>query len=455
MRLYFVLWSALALFFVYVSGIMELKGATAYVPLRESVATGTYHSPNYLSVVNSAIGREGSYHTFARVVEAQYRHSVGHFGKDEVLVRALAKQRAGRAQLLGHYAEERFVMVNHDAGWQKVNDRFAPQRDVWRRVNGRVEYGQIKVHGLGRSATTKRELADVYLRSMRKDSGRGEASSFFVPDDHIDSIRSLIDERYTAADRRGDSGEARWLLKQRERLKPLGVSYETLSREADLAQKAARSRVVAKYAGPVITVTFLAVSAEYEAYKWWTGHSSGAEFVMQMSKTGSVVTLGLGTRYLVAKSEFLRASPYRAGGIVAAVIFLAEEAWLIHQHGGLSKAFSSPAFFVESGGNLGAVTLGLICSIEGAKIFATIGAPGGWTAFISGAIGGIACGTIGGIVGYLGGAAVTEWMLETFAPEFYYGMKLKEIEKAEEKLRQEIIRVSDLSRPVSLIGLTQ
>jgi len=456
MRLFSVLWSALALFFACVAGIAEIKGAPAYVPLRQSVATGTYHSPNYLSVVNSAIGREISYQTFTGVVGEQYRHSVGRFGKDEVLVRALQKQRARRAQLLGHYAEERFVQVNRDAGWQKVSNRFAPQRDVWRRIDGRVEFGQIKVHGLGRSATTMQQLAAVYLESMRKDSGRGQARLFLVPDDHIDSIRGLIDERHSAAVRRGGTREATWLLKQRERLARLGATYETLSHEADLAQQAGRSRVVAKYAGPAITVIFLAGSTGYETYRWSTGQSSGAEFAMQMGKTGSVVTLGHGTSYLIAKSDFLMASPYRAGGVVTAVIFLAEEGWLIYQYGGFSNAFSSPAFFVKSGGNLGAATLGLIGFVEGAKLGVIIGTPfGPWGTFSGGGVGGIAGGAIGGIVGYMGGAALTEWYLETFSPEFYYTMKLEEIDRAELKLHREIDRLSDLSHPLSSVAVTQ
>ena len=455
MRLFSGVWSALALFLAFAAGIPEIKGATAYIPLRQSVATGTYLSPNYLSVVNSAIGREGSYQIFTRVVGEQYRHSIGRFDRDEVLVRALQKQRARRAQLLGHYAEERFVQVNRDAGWRKVNNRFAPQRDVWRWVDGRVEYGQIKVHGPGRRATTMRKLAAVYLESMRKDSGRGQARFFLVPDDHIDSIKHLIDERHSAAIQRGDTSEAAWLLKQRKRLAPLGVTYDTLSHEADLAQQAGRSRIVGKYAGPAITVIFLAGSTGYETYRWSTGQLSGAEFAIQIGKTGSVVTLSLGTNYLIAKSEFLMASPYRAGGVVTAVIFLAEEGWLIYQHGGFSNAFSSPAFIVRSGGNLGAATLGLIGFIEGAKLGAMIGSPGGWTALIGAGIGGIAGGAVGGIVGYLGGAAMTDWMLETFTPEFYYRMKLAEIEKAETKFRREIDRLGDMSRPLSPVALTQ
>lgn len=457
MRLFSTLWSIFALLFAYAAGTTEVNGATAYVPLRDSVATGTYYSPNYLSVVKSAVGRESAYQMFSKVIEEHYRHSVDRFGKDEVLVRALQRQRGERARVLGLYAEERFVEMNRDAGWQKVNNRFASQRDVWRRVDGRVEYAQIKVHGLGRSATTMRELAAVYLESMREDSGRGQARWFLVPDDHLDAIKELIDKKHSEAVRRGDDAEAAWLLKQRERLAPLGVDYDTLSHEADLAQQVGRARIVAKYAGPAISAMFLVGSTAYETFRWSSGQSSGAEYVMRMGKTGSFTAIGFGTSWLIAKSEFLMANPYRTGGFTTAASFLVEMGWLIYEHGGLSNALSSPEFFVQLGANLGAATLGLIGGIEGGKLGLALGATiGTWFgplgtapgAVIGGVLGGAVGGAVGGIAGYLGGAALTEWMLETFAPELYYKMKLEEIEKAEAKFRREIDRLSDLSCPL-------
>jgi hypothetical protein len=434
--------------------ITDANAPTAYVPIRQMVATGTYHTPNYLSVVKGAIGRERVFRMFSDVVGDKWGNVVGRFGKNETLVYALQKQRA-KAQLLGHYAEERFVELNREAGWKKVNDRFAPQRDIWR-INpdtGKKEYGQVKTHGLGKTNSTMRNLAAEYIKSMRKDSGRGQASLFLVPDDHFDSIKGLIDERHSAAVRNKESLEASWLLKQRKRLTPLGVSYETMSSEANLAARVGRGRIVARYAGPTITVLFLVGSTGYETYRWSSGQSTGAEFAVQLGKVGSFVTLGIATSYLVAKSEFLTASPYRAAGIVTAVFFIAEEGWLIYQHGGFSNALSSPAFYVKSGGNIGAATLGLGGFLGGAKLGAVVGTPFGpvGTA-IGGVVGSVIGGTIGGMVGYYGGATMTDWMLETFSPEFYYGMKLDEINKAEGELKRSIDGLSDLSRPLAPIG---
>lgn len=421
-----------------------------YLPISQAVSRGSYCPPNYLSTVTTAIGRDDAYRMFSKVVTDRYPHSVGRFGKDEVLVQALRKARTQRRQLLGLYAEERFVEQNRDAGWRKVADRFAPQRDVWRRIDGRIQYAQIKVHGLGASAPAMRDLAGVYLDSMRKDSGRGQASLFLVPDDHIDAIKGLIDEKRAAALQNGNTKEAVWLAKQKERVNPLGTTYDQLSTEAEIAQGGGRARIVARYAGPVITVLFLAGSVGYDTYKWSSGDISGNELAVRLGKTGSVFTVGLATAYLVSNSEWLMASPYRAGGVVTAVVFLAEEGWLIYEYGGFSNAFSAPGFYVKSAGNLGAATLGLIGAVEVGKLGAAIGSScGPWGTVIGGGVGAIVGGAVGGLAGYLGGASLTDWMLETLSPKFYYGMKLEEIAKAEDRFTKEVSRLVDLSSPLS------
>lgn len=447
---------AIATFFTCFSLHSISTAENAYIPIRQSVASGTYHSPNYLSLVKSAAGIEEAYQTFSGVVAKTYPHVVGRFGRDEILINALQKNRTQRRPLLGLYAEERFIDANREAGWRKVNSPFAPQRDVWRRVNGRIEYGQIKVHGLSRGARSSQELAGVYLQSMRKDSGRGQASLFLVPDDHVDAINRLIDQRHSASSRRGDVGEATWLQNQKVRVSPLGFTYEMLSRDADLAEKEARARIVAKYAGRMITVIFLSGLPAYETYRWSTGQISNSDFGIQLGKSGSTVTVSLATSFLISKSDFFMVSPYRAGGVVSGVVFLAEESWLIYRYGGFFNAFSSPDFVVSTGGNLGAAALGLIGAVEGGKFGVILGTPAGpWGMAIGGGIGGLAGGAIGGIVGYLGGATLTDLMLETFSPEFYYGMKVDAIADAEQKICKEIDKLSDLSNPLPVIGNSQ
>ena len=53
------------------------------------------------------------------------------------------------------------------------------------------------------------------------------------------------------------------------------------------------------------------------------------------------------------------------------------------------------------------------------------------------------------MTGYLGGASLTDWMLETLSPKFYYGMKLEEIARAEDRFNKELNRLDDLSSPLT------
>jgi hypothetical protein len=423
----------------------------AYAPIRQVVARGRYYSPNYLTLVKATVGREDAYRMMQTVLSEHYGRGSTRYGRDNYLVYALRKSRSygSRQILLGRFAEERIIEVNPEQGWQKVKDRFAKQRDVWRRVNGNIEYGQLKVHGLGKTNNTLPKLGNEYIRSMRKDSGRGQASQFLVPDDHVEVIETQLSEKRTTAVRRGDSGEVVWLDKQQKRLQPMGVDYATLDGEATLAEKAAKARIVAKWAGPAITVAFLLGKTGYDAYRWHNGGLSDSGFLVQVGKTGSTFTVGFGTGYLLAKSEWFKSRPLRAGGVVTIVLFLAEEAWLVHQYGGFNSAFSSPPFLVQSSGNLGAAAFGLVGMFGGAKLGVAAGAwfgPQGAT--IGGLLGGIAGGAAAGAAGYWGGAKLSNWLLETLDPEFYYGMKTEQVDKAKSRFQQEIDRLRDLSRPL-------
>jgi hypothetical protein len=272
----------------------------------------------------------------------------------------------------------------------------------------------------------------------------------------VDAIKGLIDERHAAAVRSGDANEAAWLIKQRERVNPYGEPYEVLSAELDAIQSAGRARIVARCAGPVITVLYLAGSVGYDTYRWSSGEIQGSELIVQVGKTVSVFTLGYATAYLASKSVWLAASPYRCGGIVSAVIFLSEEGWMIHQYGGFSAAFADPVFFVKTGGNLGAAVLGTIGFVEGGKLGAVIGTPFGPIGVtVGGAIGAVVGGAVGGIAGYLGGAALTDRLLQTLSPKLYYGMKLEEIEKAEKRFSENTERLLDLSHPLMPMAGTQ
>ena len=378
----------------------------AYTRISPTVSRGTYYAPNYLKSVNTAVGGEGAYRMLQGVLKDHYSRASTHFGRDNYLVYSLRKGRSqvSRRLLLGRYAEDRFVAMNRDQGWHKVKGRFAPQRDVWRRVNGRIEYGQIKVHGLGRTSKTLRDLGNTYIRSMRKDSGRGQASLFLVPDDHVDVVKEQLSRKRGDAVRSGNSAEVRWLDKQRARLKPLGADYATHDKELTLGAEAAKSRVLAKWVGHGLTISFLLVRTGHDFFRWHKGELSDNGLLLQVGRTGTSLVVGQATNYLVAKSARLMNKPLAAGGVIAGVLFLAEQGWLIYEFRGIRNARNSPFFWVRSGANLGAASLGVFGAIGGAKLGMEIGVLGGPKGVvIGGVIGSTVGGLAGAITGYWGG----------------------------------------------------
>jgi membrane protein DedA with SNARE-associated domain len=90
---------------------------------------------------------------------------------------------------------------------------------------------------------------------------------------------------------------------------------------------------------------------------------------------------------------------------------------------------------------------------EGGKLGAVIGTPFGPIGTAIGTVvGGFLGSAIGGAVGYFGGATLTDWMLQTLAPKFYYGMKIDEIDRAEEHFRKEIDRLTNLSPGIAVLA---
>jgi len=420
--------------------------ASAYVPIRDRLEQGSYRSSNYLETVSDCLGTVSQqidqaeiYNLFGQSINENYSPTADKLGKDKTLVKVLSRKAKQRPMLIGRYAEERFVKVNSHAGWKKVKDRFATQRDVFRIINGRREYGQIKVHGLGKSAKTMRDLASRYIKSMRKDSGRGQASQFLVPDDHYPGIQTKIDEDLAEAVKLGKTAEVAWLRKQKIRLSKLGVSYAQLSSEADSTHKFARKLNFTKQVGSIIAVSHLLTESGAKFYDWSNGKLNNSGLVMSLGKTGSTCVVGSATTELIKQSKWLRSSPLRSSMLIGAAMFLVDEAWLIKSCGGWANAFSSPGFYVQSGGNFGGVMLGSLMAVGGAELGMAMGSVFGPPGSVIGAIvvGGVGYG-IGSFVGYLGCSRLTEWCLKTFNSKFYYGMKMRAVDKAEEKIVGEL-----------------
>lgn len=399
-----------------------LYGQQAYMPLRTQVYGGTYATPAYTQTVAVATRAPAPYDLFAHTFRDNYRHSTSRFGLNEFAYYRLMKK---RAMEIGRYAEERFVAVN--PGWNKVENRYHPEFDLYRTVNGKTEFAQLKTHD---PANYKGQaLFRQYMRDLRSDR---QAQLFMIPDDHVEGVLQTLESQRQQALRQGNQSEATFLAGQKDRIKPMGAKYTILVGEASEAQIAARNRIISQRIGYTFTAVVVVIPVGYDTYRWWNGELSGTSVAYSAGKSGTLLVVGLGTSKIIAQQAAFKASPWKAGGVVAAALFVAEEGFLIYEYGGFEKAISNPAFVIQMGGNFGAFAFGLAGGIYGAELGTGIGASigGPFGAIAGGLVGGVVVGGGAAIVGHYGGTHITSWLLETLDPEFYYKLKIDQIDKA-------------------------
>lgn len=150
-----------------------------------------------------------------------------HLARDAILKRALPRHGElqamrkvlvdplQRSRATGYLAENSFVQDH--PGWKLVTKPNAPQNDVYRWINGRLEGGQIKAFSSG---DPKR-----YYRAMLKDHRAGQ---FLVPDDHVAALRQSISEHIAQMEQRGQFAKAEELRGQLKRVQPLDRTYGEL-----------------------------------------------------------------------------------------------------------------------------------------------------------------------------------------------------------------------------------
>jgi len=185
-----------------------------------------------------------------------------------------------RGNARGRLAEEDFLRRNVNDGWKKVRNPIAPHNDVWRKVNGKFEGGQIKV------------LKDwrQYLRSMRTDS---KAEHFFIPHDHYQMGYDDLEARRLGALKGNDLAKSVYYTDKQNRLAKLGRSFSELdSAVANAAKNFSRIAVVAKYAGkaskalPYIGVALGILDGGICVYQVAQGTMSFQECIQHVGKAG-------------------------------------------------------------------------------------------------------------------------------------------------------------------------
>ncbi len=182
-----------------------------------------------------------------------------------------------RGNLRGRLAEEDFLKRNAKEGWRRVKNPTAPQNDVWRRVDGKLEGGQIKVHNDWRQ----------YRLSMVKDS---KAERFFIPDDQYDQVLNDLEERRVGALRGGLTDKAAEYARQQKRLAKLGRTFSQLDGSIESAAKNCSRISAALRSGgkalPFIGIALGILDGGISVYQVAQGKMSVQECMQKVGKAG-------------------------------------------------------------------------------------------------------------------------------------------------------------------------
>jgi len=144
--------------------------------------------------------------------------------ENAILLRGAVADPTLRGNLRGRVAEEDWINRNAKEGWKAVEKRNAPQNDAWRRVDGRLEGAQVKVHA---------DWHD-YIRSMQNDN---KAERFVLPDDHFDLVYRELETRRVGALRGGLRDKALEYAIEQKRLTKMGRTFSEVDGAIETAAK--------------------------------------------------------------------------------------------------------------------------------------------------------------------------------------------------------------------------
>ncbi|MGO9530954.1 MAG: hypothetical protein ACLP3B_07210 [Syntrophobacteraceae bacterium] len=344
-----------------------------------------------------------------------------------------------RNTLNGYMAEALFLDKNAD--WNYVRKSNHPQYDVWRKNptgKGNIT-GQIKYHANGKP--------EIYAVDMKGDN---RAKYFFVPDDHVDSLKSHLKAKADQALAAGNKEEAARLYRDMNRVKGMGVSSTAI---ASGPQKAAREARFIRAAPYVFLGVAAILTIGPTAWEWYRGDIATTEAVSKLGKGGSTLLTGVVTDRALAyyRGGILRGT-MRGNVLTAAAVLLVDTGWQVYESGGFNNAVQNPDFLMRFGGDVGATTCGLIGGTLGAEggaaVGTSVGGPLGGT--IGGIAGGIIVGTGSGMVGYWGGHEGTRWVLKKFAPEMLYEEENRYIKVVLKNIQKEIAEADTISNQIEM-----
>jgi hypothetical protein len=342
-------------------------------------------------------------------IARRYQHVTG--GKRLTEARKLLADASSAERIpkwRGYMAEAIFLDKNEN--WAYVAKPNASQHDVYAKTASGgpgIQTGQVKFHMDGNAKT--------YVADMRSDY---RSKYFFIPDDHVDSVRSQLRADADALRAGGRSDEAASRYRDMNRVRGIGATSKEIDRATRSAIKEARFVRVAPY---MLLGVATVLTVGPTAWDWYQGKIPCDKAVHQLTKSGTIILAGVAAdQALVRFKDGLYRGSLKGNVIVASVVLLLDTSWCVYEHGGVSTAAQDPEFWVEFWGSLSATALGLAGgtygAIGGAALFSETG-PG---AIVASIVGGVVVGGACAIVGYFGGSEGTRWAISHFCPEVFH-----------------------------------
>lgn len=331
-------------------------------------------------------------------------------------------------KLRGYMAEAIFLDNHPDYGYiGKVN---ASQHDVYmKNPSGGpgIITGQVKFVMDGNPGT--------YARHMVNDH---RSKHFFVPDDHIDSLRTFLRREGDRLYKEGKLEESQRYYRNMNRVKGIGATSAQVDSATRQAITEARFIRVAPY-------VFLGVAAVMTvgptAAEWYRGDISVSEAAHRFGKGGSALLTGFAVdKALVLYRGGILRGTLRGNVLTAAAVLFVDTGWQIYERGGIYEAIQDPELLMRFGGDIGATTCALVGGSIGAQGGAAVGSSAGGPlgSMIGGIAGGIIGGAASGLAGYYGGSTATRYFLKKFAPDVLYEEENRYVKMVLENISRDI-----------------
>lgn len=360
---------------------------------------------------------------------------------DLVAARRYLSLKSNVNTLRGDMAEAIFLDKNKEYGY--VSKPNASQHDVYRAnpTGGRgIHTGQVKFHMDGKPST--------YARDMVKDH---RSKDFFVPDDHVDSLRSYLRAEAKQLQASGDTEGAARRFRDANRVKPIGAS----SGQIDSATRQSIAEAKLIRVTPYVSLGVASILAiAPTAVAWYEGEFTTYNALYFEGKSVSIIGTGvLADQSLrLFRGGVLRGT-LRGNALVAMVALAVDTSWSIYEYGGIDAAVSNPEFLMHFSGGMSATGLAIVGGYGGAVIGGSWGGTlGGLVgpegvpigAFVGATLGSIVVGSGCGIAGYLGGHEASRWVLKKFAPEYLFQQEAVMAEEVIAKLDSRILQLQQI-----------